>query len=168
MFGQQEYPINTPLWGQYFPMTLISHLPFPKREFLGSHPSKVHSLECHGHGFSHGVEGFKCTKPLEHSNMFFTMSKLFQEHLDQGMSFTSLDLYPKMVLKPLCSTMLDLEIPRDICMHLMRSRAYEWSNLGFLSTIISPIVGYCMINLFYDVLTLFSKVFFFLSHGCQG
>ena len=84
------------------------------------------------------------------------------------MSFTSLDLYPKMVLKPLCSTMLDLEIPRDICMHLMRSRAYEWSNLGFLSTIISPIVGYCMIDLFYDVLTLFSKVFFFFFSWLLG
>ena len=50
------------------------------------------------------------------------------------MSFKSLHLYSKMVLKPLFSTVLDLEILKDKCMHLMRSKAWEWGNLGFLAT----------------------------------
>ena len=36
-----------------------------------------------------------------------------------------------MVLKPLFSAMIDLEIPRDKCMHFTRSRAWERSNPGF-------------------------------------
>ena len=36
-----------------------------------------------------------------------------------------------MVLKSLFFTVLNLEIPRDRYMHPTRSRAWEWSNLGF-------------------------------------
>ena len=98
-------------------------------ETLDIHTSKVYSLECNGHGSSHWMEDFGCTRPLEHSNTFFTTRKLTQKHLYLGMSFKSLALYSKMVLKPLFSIALDLENHGNRCMHPMRSRTWEHSNL---------------------------------------
>ena len=49
--------------------------------------------------------------------------------LDMGIS--SLDIYSIMILKPLFYVALDLESLKDRCMHPMRSRLWEWSNLGF-------------------------------------
>ena len=40
-------------------------------ENLGIQPSKVHSLECHGHGSSHQAKDFGCARPLEHSTTLF-------------------------------------------------------------------------------------------------
>ena len=47
-----------------------------------------------------------------------------------------------MVLKSLFFTVLNLEIPRDRYMHLTRSRAWEWSNLGFPTHNMTNFVAY--------------------------
>lgn len=51
------------------------------------------------------------------------------------MSFKSLYIYSKMVLKLFFSIVLDLESSKDKCMHPIRSRAWEWSDSRFLIVI---------------------------------
>ena len=66
---------------------------------------------------------------------------LIWEHSYPGMSFKALHLYSKMVLKSLFSIVLDLKIPKDIFMHLTRSRVQEQSNPRFPTIGIKTLVS---------------------------
>ena len=62
------------------------------------------------------------------------------------MRFISLDLYSKMVLNPFYSIAIDLEMPRDSCMHLTRSKASKRSNPRFLTVWSCDAKSGCMIE----------------------
>ena len=52
-------------------MNLVSHLQPPERE-KEFHPSKLYTLECQDHDFSHWAKNLGDTRSLNYSDMFFT------------------------------------------------------------------------------------------------
>ena len=66
--------------------------------------------------------------------LFLLYVELIWEHPDPYMSTISLDLYLNMVFVAIFFATIDLKMPRDRCMHPMRSTDREWSNLDIPCT----------------------------------